>query len=192
MKLSIIVLASGNSRRFNGNKLLYEIDNKPMYLHTVDKLIDLKKSNENVDEIIFVTKYDKIIDNLKNKDIKVIKNNNSEFGISQSIKLGISNSFNNAYMFIVCDQPYIKKETINKFINEFIRSKKNLGCVSNDSILLNPTIFTDKYKDKLLKLDGDKGGKKIILKNIDDLFIFDVLEKRELIDIDYKSQLQNK
>ena len=125
--------------------MLYEIDNKPMYLHTVDKLIDLKKSNENVDEIKFVTKYDKIIDNLKNKDIKVIKNNNSEFGISQSIKLGISNSFNNAYMFIVCDQPYIKKETINKFINEFIRSKKNFGCVSNDSILLYPTIFKDNY-----------------------------------------------
>jgi len=163
-----------------------------MYLHTLDKLIDLKKVNYNIDEIIFVTKYDEIINNLKNKDIKVIKNNNSEFGISQSIKLGISNSFNNAYMFIVCDQPYIKKETINKFINEFIRSKKNLGCVSNDGILLNPTIFTDKYKDKLLKLDGDKGGKKIILKNIDDLFIFDVLEKRELIDIDYKSQLENK
>ena len=163
-----------------------------MYLHTLDKLIDLKKVNDSIDEIIFVTKYDEIINNLKNKDIKVIKNNNSEFGISQSIKLGISNSFNNAYMFIVCDQPYIKKETINKFINEFIRSKKNLGCVSNDGILLNPTIFTDKYKDKLLKLDGDKGGKKIILKNIDDLFIFDVLEKRELIDIDYKSQLENK
>ena len=172
--------------------MLHKINKKPMYLHTLDKLIDLKKVNDNIDEIIFVTKYDEIINNLKNKDIKVIKNNNSEFGISQSIKLGISNSFNNAYMFIVCDQPYIKKETINKFINEFIRSKKNLGCVSNDSILLNPTIFTDKYKDKLLKLDGDKGGKKINLKNIDDLFIFDVLEKRELIDIDYKSQLENK
>ena len=172
--------------------MLHKINKKPMYLHTLDKLIDLKKVNDNIDEIIFVTKYDEIINNLKNKDIKVIKNNNSEFGISQSIKLGISNSFNNAYMFIVCDQPYIKKETINKFINEFIRSKKNLGCVSNDSILLNPTIFTDRYKDKLLKLDGDKGGKKIILKNIDDLFIFDVLEKRELIDIDYKSQLENK
>lgn len=172
--------------------MLHKINKKPMYLHTLDKLIDLKKVNYNIDEIIFVTKYDEIINNLKNKDIKVIKNNNSEFGISQSIKLGISNSFNNVYMFIVCDQPYIKKETINKFINEFIRSKKNLGCVSNDGILLNPTIFTDKYKDKLLKLDGDKGGKKIILKNIDDLFIFDVLEKRELIDIDYKSQLENK
>ena len=42
-----------------------------MYLHTLDKLIDLKKVNDNIDEIIFVTKYDEIINNLKNKDIKV-------------------------------------------------------------------------------------------------------------------------
>ncbi|MDO5010438.1 MAG: nucleotidyltransferase family protein [Intestinibacter bartlettii] len=192
MKLSIIVLASGNSIRFNGNKLLYEIDNKPMYLHTVDKLIDLKKSNKNVDEIIFVTQYDKIIDNLKDKDIKVVKNNNSEFGISQSIKLGVSNSSNNTYMFIVCDQPYIKKETIDKFINQFIESKKNLGCVSNNNILLNPTIFTSKYKEKLLNLSGDKGGKKIILDNLDDLFTFEILDKKEVIDIDFKYQVEDK
>ena len=186
--------------------MLYEIDNKPMYLHTVDKLIDLKKSNENVDEIIFVTKYDKIIDNLKNKDIKVVKNNNSEFGISQSIKLGVSNSSNNTYMFIVCDQPYIKKETIDKFIkgwsqpyikketidkfiNQFVKSKKNLGCVSNNDILLNPTIFTSKYKQKLLNLSGDKGGKKIILENLNDLFTFKILSEKEVIDIDFKYQL---
>ena len=162
--------------------MLYEIDNKPMYLHTVDKLIDLKKSNENVDEIIFVTKYDKIIDNLKNKDIKVVKNNNSEFGISQSIKLGVSNSSNNIYMFIVCDQPY-------KFINQFVKSKKNLGCVSNNDILLNPTIFTSKYKQKLLNLSGDKGGKKIILENLNDLFTFKILSEKEVIDIDFKYQL---
>ena len=71
--------------------MLHKINKKPMYLHTLDKLIDLKKVNYNIDEIIFVTKYDEIINNLKNKDIKVIKNNNSEFGISQSIILGISN-----------------------------------------------------------------------------------------------------
>ena len=133
--------------------MLYEIDNKPMYLHTVDKLIDLKKSNENVDEIIFVTKYDKIIDNLKNKDIKVVKNNNSEFGISQSIKLG----FQIHLIIHIC--------------------------------LLNPTIFTSKYKQKLLNLSGDKGGKKIILENLNDLFTFKILSEKEVIDIDFKYQL---
>ena len=50
--------------------MLHKINKKPMYLHTLDKLIDLKKVNDNIDEIIFVTKYDEIINNLKNKDIK--------------------------------------------------------------------------------------------------------------------------
>ena len=67
-------------------------------------------------EVDIASLKEQIYDMIKNKDIKVIKNNNSEFGISQSIKLGVSNSSNNTYMFIVCDQPYIKKETIDKFI----------------------------------------------------------------------------
>ena len=129
---------------------------------------------------------------LKDKDIKVIKNNNSEFGISQSIKLGVSNSSNSVYMFIVCDQPYIKKETIDKFINQFTKSEKNLGCVSNNNVLLNPTIFTRKYKQKLLNLSGDKGGKKIILDNLDDLFTFEILDKKEVKDIDFKYQVEDK
>ena len=190
MKLSVVVLASGNSKRFKENKLLYEIDKKPMYLHTAEKLINLKRKCENIDEIIFVTKYEKIIKDLQNKDIKVIENNNSEFGISQSIKLGISNSKNKAYMFIVCDQPYIKESTIENFVIKFIKSGKSLGCVSSDNTLLNPTIFTEKYKDDLMALEGDRGGKKIILNNLDDLFVFEVENPRELEDIDYKSQIE--
>ena len=51
--------------------MLHKINKKPMYLHTLDKLIDLKKVNYNIDEIIFVTKYDEIINNLKNKEVEV-------------------------------------------------------------------------------------------------------------------------
>ena len=191
MKLSIIVLASGNSKRFRENKLLYEIDEKPMYLHTVEKLINLKKKYEYIDEIIFVTKYRKIVEDLQNKDVKIVENKNSEFGISQSIKLGISNSKNKVYMFIVCDQPYVREKTIENFISEFIKSGKNLGCVSSNNTLLNPNIFTEKYRKDLLDLEGDKGGKKIILNNLDDLFVFEVDNPKELVDIDYKHQLEN-
>lgn len=191
MKLSVIVLASGSSRRFNGNKLLHEIDKKPMYLHTLDKLLNLKRECRYVDEIIFVTKYDEIISKISDKDVVSVKNNNSEFGISQSIKLGISNAKNDNYMFIVSDQPYIKEETLKAFIEGFFKSTKNLGCVKYGGELLNPSIFNKKYKDELMKLEGDKGGKKIILKNLDDLLSFDVCDKQELVDIDYREQLED-
>lgn len=190
MKLSIIVLASGNSKRFESNKLLYKIDDKHMYLYTVEKLINLKSKSKYVDEIIFVTKYDEIIENLLDEDLKVIKNENSEFGISQSVKLGISNSNNNVYLFIVCDQPYIKERTLEDFIDNFFESDKNIGCVCFEGDLLNPTIFTEKYKKDLMGLNGDKGGKKIILNNLEDTFLFNVSDFHELKDIDYKDDLK--
>ena len=36
--LHLILLAAGNSRRFGTNKLLYPLEGKPLYLHTLDKL----------------------------------------------------------------------------------------------------------------------------------------------------------
>ena len=42
-----------------------------------------------------------------------------------------------------------------------------------------------------MRLEGDKGGKKIILKNLEDLFVFEVCDHYELIDIDYKEQLED-
>ena len=39
MKIALIMLAAGNSRRFGSNKLLYEIDGKPMYRHMLEKLM---------------------------------------------------------------------------------------------------------------------------------------------------------
>ena len=39
MKIALIMLAAGNSRRFGSNKLLYEIDGKPMYRYILEKLM---------------------------------------------------------------------------------------------------------------------------------------------------------
>ena len=39
MKIALIMLAAGNSRRFGRNKLLYEIEGKPMYRHILEKLL---------------------------------------------------------------------------------------------------------------------------------------------------------
>ena len=54
MKIALIMLAAGNSRRFGSNKLLYEIEGKPMYRHILEKLLEVankleKKENENLE-----------------------------------------------------------------------------------------------------------------------------------------------
>ena len=47
--IHIIYMAAGNSRRFGSNKLLYELDGKPMNRHLLDHLelkIDIINQNQ--------------------------------------------------------------------------------------------------------------------------------------------------
>ena len=37
IKINLILLASGNSTRFKGNKLLEMVNNKPMYMNVIEK-----------------------------------------------------------------------------------------------------------------------------------------------------------
>lgn len=196
MKINLILLAAGNSRRFNGNKLLYKIDGQPMYKHILNKVIDI-----NFNKIVLVTQYEKIktevlddrvlIGKVQNK-LDIIINKQSELGISESIKLGINNDKNaDAYMFMVCDQPFIEKNTIELLIQAFKDTDKGIACVGYKGILFNPVIFSRKYLKDLISLTKDVGGKKIVNKNLDDVFTMNIFNEIEVYDIDTQEEVNN-
>lgn len=197
MKINLILLASGFSRRFNGNKLLAELNEKPLYMHIVDKIIELNCEEEKPDlyfnKIICVTQYEEIEKRLKDTKIHVVRNYNSDLGISNSIKLGINyDTEADGYMFMVCDQPFIKKETIIRMIEVFSYGTKGIAAIGRKEtttggekdIIGNPVIFSRKYIDELSALEGDKGGKKVVMKHMDDVEIIEAEDKIELADID--------
>ncbi len=185
MKINLILLAAGNSSRFQDNKLLTTVNNKPMYMNVVEKSLKL-----NFNKIILVTQYEEIKVALIEGPIQVVMNQNSELGISHSIKLGIQTDMEaNAYMFMVCDQPFISLVSIETLVYRFIKSNKGIACVEHEGNLGNPTIFSEKYKNELLSLEDDVGGKSIIKKHLDDLERVTIMHEIELIDIDTKEDL---
>ena len=184
MKINLILLAAGNSKRFNGNKLLAIYKNKPIYMHIVEKVLDLK-----VNKIICVTQYEEIKEALLNTNINVVMNNNSNLGISSSIKIGINFDKNaDGYMFMVCDQPFISIQTLNSVIDNFIKGDKGIVCVGCGNNKGNPVIFSKKYINELLSLEGDNGGKVIIKGNLNDLKIVNINNRIELVDIDTQEE----
>ena len=63
MKLGLIMLAAGNSRRFGSNKLLYTIEGEPMYRHILSELMKVRevlKEQGHSCEITVVTQYEEI------------------------------------------------------------------------------------------------------------------------------------
>lgn len=186
VKINLILLAAGNSTRFNGNKLLEVVNEKPMYMNVVEKVLKLK-----FNKIILVTQYKEIKEALLNYPIEVVMNNKSELGISHSIKLGINIDLEaDAYMFMVCDQPFISLESIKALIDSFIISNKGMACAQNDGNLGNPAVFSSKYKEELLNLKGDVGGKVVMKKHIEDLEKVEISNETELMDIDTKEELE--
>lgn len=209
MKIAMIMLAAGNSRRFGANKLLYEIDGIPMYRHVLEQLDDTKKKIENIYSeysdivqlnnlyrnnitakiicnIIVITQYDAIAEAVKTKEIQVLYNPHPEDGISSSVKIGLNASLDaDAVLFTVSDQPWLTSETICELIHVFLNTPKGIACVSCQGKMGNPCIFDRKYYNELLSLEGDKGGKKVIMKHLDDTQIYEIAAGRELEDIDY-------
>lgn len=208
--ITFIILGAGLSSRFEENKLLTNLDGKPMYQHIVTKAQKVKKRFKNIDNIIFVTKYFDIFYYLRTqKDVKCIMNSHPEKGISSSIQVGLAYAVklnnkveegeivdiemrdNHYYMFFVADQPYLKRTSIEKFLKGFLKSEKGIGCMSYEGETGNPTIFKEKYISELLSIKGDIGGKAIVNKNIEDVFLFNV-PKYELNDIDTKDDIKDK
>lgn len=186
MRLSLVLLAAGSSRRFHGNKLLYQFSGKPMYRHIIDQLAELPDSL--FERKIIVTQYQEIADDLEKEGYEVIFNYDTELGISHSIHLALERlkDFDGGVCFAVCDQPYLKMDTIRDLIGAWQESQKGIGCLAHQGEFGNPAVFSMKYWEELMELSGDVGGRRVIRKHLNDLFLYEVEDGKELVDIDIK------
>lgn len=157
-----------------------------MYQH----ILELMKSFPLSPKII-VTQYDEIEQCASQYGFEAIINKEPELGISHSIQLGLKAAlekkpFLEGVMFGVCDQPYLRRSTIDKLLQVFRTTDKSIVALAWQESIGNPCIFGKKYYKELQTLTLDVGGKKILHSHPEDTQLVTVQEAKELIDIDTK------
>lgn len=186
--LSVILLAAGLSQRFAGNKLLTAINNAPMYTYAVETALKLP-----AERIILVTAYEEMIRGISQTSIHAVLNDRKEAGIAYSIRLGLNAlndvGFSDACLFMVCDQPWLRADTVLTLIRQWEISGKGMACLSHHGSHGNPVIFHRRYFPELLSLAGDIGGKSVLKKHPEDLLMVEVTDPLELRDIDTAGDL---
>ena len=201
-KTAFIILASGKSERFDGNKLIHKfksLDNKTLFENTIDKISDVRKLFKEDEKlkyietsVIVVSVYDEIINKkFENKDYYAFYNDNHNEGISASIKLGINEALKlkaDSFAFFVCDMPFLESNDIFNMLKYFYYSHKNIGAMFTDNRPSNPAIFSSKYINDILSLENDFGAIRIIKKNIEDCFFY-TIDENKLKDIDTREDL---
>lgn len=182
MKVSAIIMAAGLSRRMNGDKLKLKINDRFIFEYIFDTI----KSCEHLfEEVIAVSKDDGVLRKASSLGFRVIRNVNSHLGQSSTIKLGVQNSADvDGFMFFVADQPFISKNTIGSMLGIFDEKPDNIVVSCCNGINRNPVIFPIEFKNDLLGLDGDMGGRIILKSNTCKIVKVHVQSEHEFKDID--------
>ena len=203
MRVTLIYLAAGNSRRFGEsirllkekkhlipeklpeNKLLFSIEGKPMYLHLLKRLIRIC-SRHSQWEVLVVTQYSEILETAEKLGVRAVFSPDSCKGASWSVKAAIREAQDaDACAFFVADQPYLSEKTAEDFLTDMQkRCSDGLGCVCCGRTTGNPVWFSKRFFSELLKLEGDRGGKKVLKDHWSEVEFFGIKNKDELRDVD--------
>lgn len=181
--ISAILLAAGESKRMGKLKQLMPLGEKSILEHSLDSLIRSK-----VGEVILVVgrEAEAVMKKVAARPVMITVNPDYRQGMSTSIARGLDsvNDSAGAVMLALADQPFIDSRVINRLIDEFDTHNKGIVVPVYKGRRGHPIIFAIKYKDELLGLKGDTGGKEIIDRHPDDILEVAVDSEDIYIDID--------
>jgi molybdenum cofactor cytidylyltransferase len=154
--VAAILLAAGQSTRMGKDKLLLKHNGITFLEHSIDLLCKLP-----VYERIVVTTDARQKTVTIPKTIKLLINPHPERGQSSSIHTGIEAATGTHYLFLVADQPLLTAKDLQPLFDAVNSNPKKIIFPAIDSQPYSPTMFPGSFKDELLKLRGDNGGRKI-------------------------------
>ncbi|HQJ56800.1 MAG TPA: nucleotidyltransferase family protein [Caldisericia bacterium] len=198
MKISGIVIASGEGKRIGRIKQLLPWKNSTILGNIIDTLKDT-----DLDKIYIVLGHEKeeILENIKphlTEKFEVIFNENYKKGMLTSIQEAVKKIPDDYFGFIIFlgDQPFIKKETVDKSI-ERIKAKDYpiiVSCYKGERG--HPTFISLEFKEKILSLDPEKGALRDIIydaRNKNLVFDFETDDEDVIKDIDtYEDYIREK
>lgn len=185
MKIDLILMAAGNSRRFGSNKLLYKWRGKKLYRYMLDALLEAAKELPEV-RIRVVTQYEEIlktVEELAEKGTPVfltgVYSPESVRGLSYTIRKALDFEAADppeAFAFFTADTPELASSDIRGFLKAFLASGRPVACVRSGETYGNPAVFSWKYAPLFQALTGDQGGKKVLNQLLDDCFFYELPE----------------
>jgi molybdenum cofactor cytidylyltransferase len=164
--IAAVILAAGRSTRMGGpNKLLAELGGKPLVRTVTEQALASKAS-----DVIVVTGHQasEVEKALAGLRVKFVRNPDFAAGMSSSVKAGIAAVSREADGAVVGlgDMPLIDAQLIDRLIDAFAPDQGNLIVVPvSDNRRGNPVLWSRRFFDELMMLDGDIGARHLIAKH---------------------------
>lgn len=178
-------MAAGSGSRFGVNKLEVLYEGKTLIEHALDVIPADKFFG-----VAVVTQFPRVMELAKARGFLTVENDRPGDGISRTIRLGMEALEGaDALMFLVADQPRLRRESVEAEIEFFRAHPDNLVAMGHGTRRGNPAIFPKRFLKELLKLHEDSGGSEVIRNHSQELLLFQLEDELELYDVDSVAEL---
>lgn len=183
-KISLIILAAGQSSRMKSIKPILKIGEKASILWIIDTF-----RTAGIDDINVVTGYhsDEIESVIKSHNVKIIKNNCPQYGMFSSVKKGLEalGSDKIGFFIIPADMPMVKVQTINKIIEKIDINEMQLIMPSFLNKNGHPLFVSSHFFDEILSMDLESNLRDLLSKYSDFKYIVPCADNGIVMDMDF-------
>ena len=188
-----IFLAAGQSMRFGSDKLLHDLDGRPMVAHSLAAAVKSR-----LPEIVVVVGSDAsalehVVRGVPGAPdrIRIVRNEHAERGMMSSLKHGLRalGSASDAAMVILADMPYVTAELIDSLVEKF-EDTNGIVIPECDGVFYHPRVIPKRLFSEFLALADDGQGQSVIDKHGEDIVTVTVQKKTSFIDIDEARDLE--
>lgn len=188
--IAAIVLAAGVGARSGRNKLLVDVNGRPLFLNALEAAIKSKAS-----PVFLVTGYqaDEMEEYVEDIDVNVLYNTAYRSGVRTSIDLGIKSvpGFCDGALIIPADMPYISAEYINKMIKAFKKSEPRQLIIANyHEVKHNPILWSKELYGFADIVPENADLRPIFMEHADYTKLVEVKNAEEMLDVTYPSDLE--
>jgi molybdenum cofactor cytidylyltransferase len=185
-----IILAAGESRRMGHPKQLLPFGDKTMLECVIDAF---RSPHVNEIRVVLGYKADDIAAKIGSQAgtpvpprIKFVKNDRYQQGMFTSIQAGLRGlpKRTKIVMIGVCDQPRLKRQTVETLIEKFEKDRHKILIPSYNGRQGHPPLLRAQYAKEILAMDESMTLKHFYAKHADDIARLVVEDEGALIDID--------
>lgn len=185
VRVGCILLASGFSRRFGGDKLLSPLDGAPLYRRAFTALPATLFQGA-----VVTSRFPEILEYGRSQGYEARANPDADEGVAAGIRLGlVGMEALDGVLFAVCDQPWLTSESVQRLLAEFYAAPQFITALGWDGKKGNPVIFPASLILELQALTGDNGGSAVIKRHADRLRLVEAGSAEELRDVDTRGDL---
>jgi molybdenum cofactor cytidylyltransferase len=161
--ITALVLAAGLSQRMGADhKLLLPLGSKPLVRHAVETL-----QHAAIEEIVVVTGHraSEIENALAGTAVRFVHNADFAAGMGGSLAAGAAAAGDSCDGILVClgDMPLVTPATVTALVAAFAPARGRDICIPVfQSRRGHPILFAARYRDRLQRLRGDAGARRIV------------------------------